>query len=51
MVGDRMHDIRAAHANGLKSVGVLWGYGGEAELREAGADWLAATPPEVAGLV
>ncbi len=51
MVGDRMHDIRAAHANCLKAVGVLWGYGGEAELREAGADWLAATPAEVAGLV
>jgi phosphoglycolate phosphatase len=51
MVGDRMHDIRAAHVNGLKAVGVLWGYGGEAELREAGADWLAAAPAEVAGLV
>jgi phosphoglycolate phosphatase len=47
MVGDRMHDIRAARANGLQSVGVLWGYGGEAELREAGADWLAASPAEV----
>jgi len=51
MVGDRMHDIRAAHVNGLKAVGVLWGYGGEAELRDAGADWLAATPAEVVGLV
>ena len=51
MVGDRMHDIRAARANGLRSVGALWGYGGEAELREAGADWLAAAPADVAGLV
>jgi phosphoglycolate phosphatase len=50
MVGDRMHDIRAAKANGLRSVGVLWGYGGEAELRDAGADWLAATPAEIPGL-
>ncbi len=51
MVGDRMHDIRAARANGLRSVGALWGYGGEAELRDAGADWLAAIPAEVVGLV
>ena len=51
MVGDRMHDIRAARANGLRSVGVLWGYGGEAELRNAGADWLAAAPADVVGVV
>ena len=51
MVGDRMHDVRAAKANGLRSVGALWGYGGEAELREAGADFLAAAPAEVPGLV
>ncbi len=51
MIGDRMHDIRAAKANGLRSVGVLWGYGGEAELRNAGADWLAAAPADVVGLV
>jgi phosphoglycolate phosphatase len=51
MVGDRLHDIQAAKANGLRSIGVLWGYGGEAELRTAGADWLAATPGDVLGLV
>jgi phosphoglycolate phosphatase len=51
MIGDRMHDIRAAKANGLRSVGAVWGYGGEAELRNAGADWLAAAPADVVGLV
>lgn len=51
MVGDRLHDIHAAQANTLRSIGVLWGYGGEAELREAGADLLAATPAEVVSLV
>jgi phosphoglycolate phosphatase len=51
MVGDRLHDIHAARANILRSIGVLWGYGGEAELREAGANMLAATPAEIAGLV
>jgi phosphoglycolate phosphatase len=51
MVGDRYHDIHAAKANALRSVGVLWGYGGEVELREAGADYLAAEPADIARLV
>jgi phosphoglycolate phosphatase len=51
MVGDRLHDIHAAQANRLRSIGVLWGYGGQAELQAAGADILAATPAEVSGLV
>jgi phosphoglycolate phosphatase len=50
MVGDRLHDIHAARANQIRSIGVLWGYGGEAELKEAGADLLAATPAEVVRL-
>jgi phosphoglycolate phosphatase len=40
MVGDRRHDIEAAHANSLPGVGVLWGYGSGAELEAAGADTL-----------
>ena len=51
MVGDRLHDIHAAKANALRSIGVCWGYGGEAELRHASADLLAATPAEVVKLV
>ncbi len=47
MVGDRMHDIHAAKANNLRSIGVLWGYGGETELRQAGADALVSTPAEI----
>jgi phosphoglycolate phosphatase len=47
MIGDRMHDIRAARANGLRSIGVLYGFGDEAELRGAGADVLCT---QVAGL-
>jgi phosphoglycolate phosphatase len=35
MVGDTINDFEAAKANGIKSVGVSWGYGTEAELREA----------------
>jgi phosphoglycolate phosphatase len=40
MVGDRRHDIEAAHANGLPGVGVLWGYGSREELERAGAERL-----------
>jgi phosphoglycolate phosphatase len=51
MIGDRLHDIHAAQANKIRSIGVLWGYGGQAELQEAGADLLAATPAEVVRLL
>ncbi len=47
MVGDRLHDIHAAQANTLRSIGVLWGYGGQVELQEAGANVIVATPAEV----
>lgn len=43
MVGDRHHDIDGARANGIDSVGVLFGYGSEEELRAAGATHLAGT--------
>jgi phosphoglycolate phosphatase len=48
LVGDRRHDVEGAHANGLAAIGVLWGYGGAAELRDAGADALMATPADLA---
>lgn len=41
MIGDRKHDILGAKANGLKSVGVLYGYGDFEELKSAGADYIA----------
>lgn len=44
MVGDRHMDIHGARHHAMPSVGVLWGFGGEAELREAGATHLAAEP-------
>ncbi|MGF1689270.1 HAD hydrolase-like protein [Photobacterium japonica] len=34
MIGDRNVDLIAAHHNGLRSIGVLWGYGDEAELSQ-----------------
>ncbi|MBO4641125.1 MAG: HAD family hydrolase [Treponema sp.] len=40
MVGDRHHDIEGAQQNGLKSCGVLFGYGSRTELEDAGADYI-----------
>jgi len=39
--GDRAGDIHAAAAHGVASVGVAWGYGTTAELRDAGARAIA----------
>ena len=38
MVGDRKYDVLGAKQLGIDTVGVLWGYGSEEELEEAGAD-------------
>jgi phosphoglycolate phosphatase len=51
MVGDREHDIRAARGNGVRSVGVTYGYGSRAELEVAGADFFCDTPTEIVALV
>lgn len=37
MIGDRRMDIEGANHHGMRSVGVAWGFGGETELRAAGA--------------
>ena len=50
MIGDRDVDILSAHANGLRSAGVLWGYGSEAELVDAGAQVLLSSPSELSTL-
>lgn len=42
MVGDRKHDVIGAKAVGLKSIGVLYGFGSREELELAGADEIAA---------
>lgn len=51
MVGDRLHDIAGAKKNRIDSVGVLFGYGSEQELKEAGADYLAANVEELTGII
>lgn len=51
MIGDRHHDIDGAKANGLKSVGVLYGYGNYDELSSAGADFIVETPKEIVEII
>ncbi len=47
MVGDRDNDALAAARNGAPCIGVLWGYGDEAELTAAGATPLIRLPREL----
>ena len=50
MVGDRRFDVTGAHANAVRAVGALWGYGTRDELEGAGADELANGPEDLLGL-
>jgi phosphoglycolate phosphatase len=47
MWGDRKHDVAGAKRHAIPTIGALWGFGGEKELREAGAAALCAAPDEV----
>lgn len=49
-VGDSPNDIRTAQKAGVFSVGVVWGYGTEQQLVEAGADALVYKPEELLSL-
>lgn len=51
MVGDRKHDIIGAKQAGIKSIGVLAGYGGRAELEAAGADYIVSQVADIVKLV
>lgn len=51
MVGDRLHDILGAKENGLKSVGVLYGFGDREELELAGANKIAQDMKELQNIL
>ncbi len=51
MIGDRRMDIEGAHHHRMPAIGVLWGFGDEAELRAAGVVHLARTPDELMALI
>jgi phosphoglycolate phosphatase len=44
MIGDRSHDMVGAKNNGIRGIGVLYGYGSEEELIGAGASHVCASP-------
>jgi len=47
MIGDRNVDIAAAKSNGIRSVGVSWGFADDDELNEAEPDHLVHSPAEL----
>lgn len=51
MIGDRHYDINAAVKCGIDSIGVLFGYGSEEELKAAGATYLAETSEKILSLL
>jgi phosphoglycolate phosphatase len=51
MIGDRSHDMVGAKNNGMKGIGVLYGYGSRDELLGAGAHHVCATPGAILGCI
>ncbi len=51
MIGDRSHDMVGAGKNGIRGIGVLYGYGSRDELIGAGAQHICATPKEILGAI
>ena len=51
MIGDRSHDMVGAKNNGMKGIGVLYGYGTRDELLDAGAHHVCATPGAILGCI
>ena len=49
MIGDRIYDYQAAHANDIRCLAAGWGYGSAEE--SAQADAVAATPADVPAFV
>lgn len=50
MVGDRHFDLEGAAHHGIPGIGVLWGFGTETELTQAGATALCGETAELPGL-
>ena len=51
MIGDRHHDVEGAARYGIDCAGVLWGFGDQTELTDAGAKYLCTTPKEIKDLL
>lgn len=50
MVGDRFYDIDGGRANGIETIGVLYGYGNREEFEKAGATHIVVTPADIVDL-
>ncbi len=48
MIGDTAFDMQMARAAYVRGVGVDWGYHHPIELQEAGAEWVAESPADLA---
>ena len=51
MIGDRAVDLSSAHKNGIKSAGVLWGYGSRAELEAQSPICILSQPSDLLKLI
>jgi len=51
MIGDRKHDLIGANANGVRGVGVLWGYGSREELAAENPVLIAESPSEISAIL
>ena len=51
MIGDRGVDIEAARANGLRSIGVLWGFGTPEEIASVNPTYVAGTVDDLVATV
>ncbi len=51
MVGDTIYDVEGARANGLPTIGVLYGFGDHAALRASRPEFLVETVEEIGGIV
>ncbi len=51
MIGDRYHDIDGGKDNNLDTIGVLYGYGSEEEMRGCNPTYIAKTPGDVTKII
>lgn len=51
MIGDRRHDVEAANAHDIDSIGVLWGYGDQEELENEGVTHIVTNADELKTLL
>jgi len=51
MIGDSNVDIQTAKNSGISSIGCAWGFRGREELENAGADFIAETPSDIAEFI